>query len=159
MVTTITITKNDHNGKTAFEYPMQIVEQGADWICLEGHFNISKSYDLGVFTIETGDRSVEWFYSNRYYNIFRLYRGDSDQLKGFYCNITRPAIITTTTVTADDLALDILVSPTGEIVLHDEDEFKALNLTADERKHALEAVETIRHLVDTRQSPFDVMTK
>lgn len=155
--TTLTIIKNDHHGTPVFTYPMHIITQTVDYVCVQGHFNIPKSYDLGLFTLENGDRSLEWFYRGRYYNIFRVYAGNSDQLKGFYCNITRPPIITPTRITADDLALDLLVSPYGDIALHDEDDFNALNLSDDERQHALNAVQTLRNMVNTRQSPFDMI--
>lgn len=158
MTTAIPVIKNDHQGTPVFTYPMQIVTQTSDWICVQGHFNVPKPYNLGLFTIENGDHSLEWFYHQKYYNIFRVYAGDNgNRLKGFYCNITRPPIITPTSITADDLALDVLVSPNGEIALHDEDDFNALNLSADEHQHALNAVQTLRNMVNTRQSPFDVV--
>jgi len=155
----ITVYKRNHNGDDVFSYPMTVTAKDGDWIRVEGHFNIPKSYELGLFTIENGDRSIEWFYPNRYYNIFRIHEGDSKIIKGYYCNITRPAIITEATITADDLELDVLISPTGKIVLRDEDEFNALSLPDNEHKQALQAVEQIRNLVKNQQAPFDHLTE
>lgn len=155
----VTVYKRDHNGNDVFNYPMTVTAKGDNWIRVEGHFNIPKTYDLGLFTIKNGDRSIEWFYPNRYYNIFRIYDGDSEIIKGYYCNITRPIIITESGITADDLELDILVSSAGQIVLRDEDEFNALNLPDNEHQQALQAVEQIRNLVENQHSPFDLLTK
>jgi hypothetical protein len=109
---------------------------------------------LGFVVFRRGDIFTEWFYSDRWYNVFRVEDGQTGALKGWYCNITRPATITDDSVRADDLALDIYVLPNGNILLLDEEEFDALNLSLDERISALRAVETIRRVSAARVEPF-----
>ena len=108
-----------------------------------------------VMVFRRGDVMTEWFYDDRWYNVFKVEDDTGERLKGYYCNITRPAEISESTIAADDLALDVFVSPEGEITLLDEDDFAALPLTDEERQSAREAVEQIRTLLSKRESPFD----
>ena len=56
---------------------------------------------------------------------------------------------------ADDLALDVFVFPDGRILIVDEDDFEALDLSDDERRAAWNAVETIKRAVAECKSPFE----
>jgi predicted RNA-binding protein associated with RNAse of E/G family len=130
-----------------------MVERGDDWVCLRAIFDRDEA-SLGFVTFRRGDTFVEWFYRDRWYNVFQVYEGDTPRLKGWYCNITRPPVITEDTVTADDLALDVFVMPNGTILLLDEREFSALNLPTEERIAALRAIEALRKRVAGREPPF-----
>ncbi len=151
---TRTIIKRDHLGAFVWQYEGEVVTQGAYFVCIQARFNRDKA-DIGVMVFRRGDVMTEWFYDDRWYNIFKVQDDTGERLKGYYCNITRPAEITDTTIAADDLALDVFVSPKGEITLLDEDDFAALPLSDDERQSALDAIEQIRALVSKRETPFD----
>ena len=129
-----------------------MLDRGTDWVCLQARFNGRES-DWGYVRFVPGDLFTEWFYADRWYNVFRI--ADTQRLKGWYCNITRPALIEAHSVRADDLALDLFVTPDGVIHLLDEDEFDALNLAPAEQQAALSAANTLRKLVTGRQAPFD----
>jgi len=150
----ITVYKRNHLGKVVWQYEGVVVDQGENWICLTAVFNAPES-DMGFVVFRPGDLFTEWFYNDRWYNVFRVEDGRSGELKGWYCNITRPAFITDDSVWADDLALDLYVMPNGRLILLDEVEFDALNLPIDERIAALRAVESIRLAVRKRISPFE----
>lgn len=149
----ITVYKTNADGVDVLHYEGSLVRREGDMICLAALFERADS-DLGFVVLREGDLFTEWFYSDRWYNVFRIEDGRNRQLKGWYCNITRPAEIGEDYVRADDLALDVFVKPNGSIILLDEDEFDALNLPPEERIAALRAVEMIRHLVDGRLEPF-----
>ncbi len=153
-MTAITVYKRNHLGEVVWEYEGIVVDHGPHWICLAALFNAPES-DLGFVVFRQGDVFTEWFYTDRWYNVFRVEDGRNRELKGWYCNITRPATITDDKVWADDLALDLYVMPNGSVILLDEVEFDALNLPIDERIAALRAVESIRNAVRKRVSPFD----
>jgi predicted RNA-binding protein associated with RNAse of E/G family len=76
-------------------------------------------------------------------------------LRGWYCNIARPAVIADDEVAQVDLALDVWVRPDGTALVLDEDEFAALALTPDEAAAARAAVAEIRDLAGRRAPPFD----
>lgn len=152
-MTEITIYKCDHTGAAVWHYQGEVIEYAANFVCLTARFD-RDLVDMGFVTFERGDVFTEWFYIDRWYNVFRIEDGHTGALKGWYCNVTRPAVIANGSVRADDLALDVFVMPNGSLALLDEDEFDDLDLPADERMAALRAVETIRHEVAQRVTPF-----
>ena len=52
-------------------------------------------------------RFVEYFFADRWYNIFAIYDRDDGKIKGWYCNIGMPALIEDGLVSYVDLALDL----------------------------------------------------
>ena len=152
-MTTMNIEKHNHHGEFVLSYPGEIIEQGETWVCLRATFDRSES-NLGFVVFQRGDVFYEWFFSDHWYNIFQVHEGDTPTIKGWYCNITRPAYIDANRVYSDDLELDVFVMPNGTIILLDEEEFAALNLTTDERMAALRAIQDIRQRVSARTQHF-----
>ncbi len=147
------VYKQDANGEVQLHYDGEIVERGTTWVCLRAIFQYG-DVDYGYVTFNQGDVFTEWFYSDRWYNVFRIEDGTSGQLKGWYCNITRPAVITEHDVRADDLALDLFVSPKGETRILDEDEFAELALSETEAAAAWAAVDALKAAVVAHSGPF-----
>jgi predicted RNA-binding protein associated with RNAse of E/G family len=150
----ITVHKCNHRGEVVWQYEAEVVERGATYVCLTAPFH-RDDLDAGYVVFRRGDRFTEWFYSDRWYNVFRLEDVNDNSLKGWYCNIGRPARITSDVVAYDDLALDVFVSPRGEILVLDEDEFAALSLPEADARAARDAVDTIRALVARCAHPFN----
>lgn len=151
------VIKCDASGHQELSYMGTVRERGENYICIDAIFQFSDR-DLGYIKLCKGDLFTEWFYSDRWYNIFRVQDVQTGKLKGWYCNITRPAVIRDTEVSADDLALDVFVYPDGNTLLLDEDEFAELVLSDTDRQHAWDAVEQIKHLVESRLVPFNEIT-
>jgi hypothetical protein len=149
----ITVEKRDHRGEFLFRYSGTVIERTPTSVCLVATFG-RDDVDAGYVIFRKGDTMTEWFYSDRWFNIFRLQDVCDGRLKGWYCNITRPAVISDTLVYADDLALDVFITPHGAISVLDEDEFAALDLTAEDAVGALAAVEKLRTLVIQREGTF-----
>lgn len=150
----ITVLKLDHEGREVFRYEGQVLWREAHCVCLRAVFQYG-DVDFGHVTFNRGDVFTEWFYSDRWYNVFRIEDGKSGALKGWYCNITRPAQIGDDIVSADDLALDVFVGPEGALQLLDEDEFAALALAEAERAAAWQAVAEVRAAAAAGCAPFD----
>ena len=148
----ITVHKLDHDGREVWQYPATVMERGPTCVRLEAFFN-RDDMDLGYAVFKRGDRFVETFYSDRWYNVFAVYDRDDGALKGWYGNVTRPATITGDAVSSDDLALDVWVSPDGAVTVLDEDEFAALELADDEQDAAHEALRQIVELAQKGQLP------
>ena len=154
MMTGFTIIKLDARGDFELSYEGVLRERAADYICVDAVFALPDR-DLGYIKLRRGDRFREWFYRDRWYNIFRVHDRDSNALKGWYCNITRPPSIGMRQVAAEDLCLDVFVYPDGRTLLLDEADFAELSLSTCEVKQAWQAVDAIRRLVDKRLPPFD----
>ena len=141
----VTVYKLDEHGAEVWQYPGRVLQRTATCMQLEAFFNRDR-VDLGVATFVRGDRFVETFYADRWYNVFAVYAADESGLKGWYCNICRPAELGDTAVRCEDLALDLWVDADGKTTTMDEDEFAALDLTAEERRHSLAAAAQVREL-------------
>jgi hypothetical protein len=148
------VYKLNAQGDELLHYDCDVIERGATWVHLRTTFEYG-DVDMGFVSLNVGDTFDEWFYSDRWYNVFRVQDGDTGRLKGWYCNVTRPAEITANSVRADDLALDVFVAPGYTIHVLDEDEFAALDLSAAEQAAARRAVQQIKRAAAERAAPFD----
>jgi uncharacterized protein len=109
---------------------------------------------LGYTTFETGDRFREWFFTDRWYNIFAI-AGEDGRRKGWYCNIAEPARIEEGTISSRDLLLDLWVDSDYRVQVLDEDEFLAdPYLTSDTRALAQSALTELTARVRMRLAPF-----
>lgn len=139
----ITIIKCNHLGQETWRYTGKVLSLTADAVLLQAYFNRPDLPFHGIVLGE-GDRFVELFYTGRWYNIFEIHDRGTDALKGWYCNITRPAQMATGQVMYEDLALDLLVYADGRQLVLDEDEFAALHLAPDDQQQALAALAELR---------------
>lgn len=132
----IKVQKKNPAGEVVYEYEGDEIRRDDTSIVLEALFT-RDDMPFQEVTFKKGDRFVEYYYSDRWYNIFAIYDRDDGQVKGWYCNIGKPAVIEDGVVSYVDLALDLWVSANGRQTVLDEDEFDALALTDDLRKNAL----------------------
>lgn len=152
----VTVHKLNTAGVVVVTYPATLVERLPGGVRLEAAWT-RPPLALGYTTFVTGDRFVEWFYSDRWYNIFEVRTADG-HLKGWYCNIAEPAAITGAVISCRDLLLDLWITPTGASLLLDEDEFAADDrLDASIRARARQAVAEVLALVAARRPPFDAI--
>ena len=132
----IKVQKKNPAGEVVYEYEGDELRRDDTSIVLEALFTRDDMPFQDV-TFKKGDRFVEYYYSDRWYNIFAILDRDDGQLKGWYCNIGKPAVIEDGVVSYVDLALDLWVSADGKQTVLDEDEFELLALPADLREQAL----------------------
>lgn len=139
----VTVIKTDHAGREVWRYQGIVLECGPHHVMLEARFN-RDDYVLDYVTLRRGDRFIETFYNDRWYNVFEVHDKDDDRVKGWYYNFARPAQIVDGEIRSDDLALDLWVYPDGRKLVLDRDEFDALPIEDGERVAVLEALEVIR---------------
>ena len=154
----VTVDKLNLAGEVTVQWSGQVLSQSEQELVLEATFTHS-ARDLGYVRLAPGDRFVETYYRDRWYNVFAIYDAPDGAFKGWYCNITRPAEITRAPdgglrVRAVDLALDYFRQPGGREYILDEDEFEALNLSAAERRTARAALGELRALAAAGAGPF-----
>lgn len=151
----VTVHKLDADGNETWRYAAEVLRTTPTSITLVATFD--REYrSLGCLELQRGDRFVETFYTDRWYNVFRIHDGRDGSLKGWYCNITRPAYIKTGHIYSDDLALDLVVLPNAEYQVLDEDEFEALQLTPEDREMALQALEELKAFLASLSGPFQL---
>jgi hypothetical protein len=151
---TISVLKLDLSGSTVRRYEGRLVRRDDHSVVLEAPFIIDvERYVLLDVVLKRGDRFVETYYDNRYYNVYEIFDRDDGQLKGWYCNLSRPAQIAMNTVSWVDLALDLWVWPDGRSEILDQDEFDLLSLDAGEREEVGSAVLHLRHAFSLGRPP------
>lgn len=124
----INVWKRNLQGEVTWRYAGEILERGADFVRLEARFNRDDMPFMGVI-LKKNDRFVETFFTECWYNIFEIHDRDDDHIKGWYCNLGRPAVWDAPdTISYVDLALDLWIAVDGTQTLLDEDEFAALEL-------------------------------
>ena len=139
----ITIIKKDYLGNELLRYSGTLVEVHENQITVEAYFDREDTPVDKIFFCR-GDKFIEKYYTDRWFNIFEIQDQESGLLKAWYCNIGYPAEITKDFVSYRDLALDLLVYPDGKQIILDEDEFSALPLPTDIRSAALQALHQLQ---------------
>jgi len=135
----ITVSKQDDKGKETWRYQAKLLERDVNCIQLEAYFDRADTKIAGML-LARGDRFVETYYTDRWYNIFEIHNRENDQLRGWYCNIGSPAEINGNILSYIDLALDLLVFPDGRQIVLDEDEFAVLDISVELRIKARTAL-------------------
>ena len=135
----ITVSKRNEKGEETWRYQGKLLEQGKDYLLLEAFFDRTDT-KIEEMLLAKGDRFVETYYTDRWYNIFEIHDRGNDQLRGWYCNIGCPAEINRDTLSYVDLALDLLVFPDGHQIVLDEEDFAKLDISAEIRRKACTAL-------------------
>ncbi len=156
----VTVQKLKPSGEVAIEWSGHLLSRDTHSLVLEARFN-RKTMPLGYVTMATGDRFVETYYTDRWYNVFAIYAGDGGEFKGWYCNISRPTEIVEparsgepTLVKTVDLVLDYFRQPSGRDFVLDEDEFAELKLAPAEAAAARAALDELKALAGAGLGPF-----
>jgi hypothetical protein len=142
-VNEITVIKCNHLGKEVFRWKANLLERDRHHALVEAYFTLEDHF-MGEIPLELGDRFVETYYTDRWYNSYEVHARGDDRLKCWYCNLAYPAELTADTITFRDLALDLLVYPDGRQQLLDEGEFEDLDISSDDRKQVLTALEELK---------------
>jgi len=139
----IKICKQDYLGRDVWQYSGTLVEVNESKIVIEAYFD-REDTPVDKMVIRQGDKFIETYYSNQWFNIYEIQDQRSGNVKAWYCNISYPAEISKDSVVFRDLVLDLLVYPDGAQVVLDMDEFEALSITGDLRQQALQALEQLQ---------------
>jgi hypothetical protein len=151
-ITDITVLKRDLAGEVTWQYEGRVLEREMNCVVLEAFFNRDDLPFMGT-VLKRGDRFLETFYSDRWYNVFKIYDRDDGVFKGWYCNVGYPAVIEKDTVSYIDLALDLWVAADGAQTVLDEDEFLGLSIDVATRAQAVKALEELKQKFANTRPP------
>lgn len=111
---------------------------------------------LGV--IRLGTISYEFYWLERWYNVFRFHEPDGS-LRNFYCNINMPPKFENDILDYVDLDVDILVWRDFSRQILDTDEFESNSqkyaYSDDLREKVRDSLSELISLIDNRIFPFD----
>ncbi|MGW7055050.1 DUF402 domain-containing protein [Streptomyces sp. NPDC054887] len=126
-------------GRTKIRYPASVLSDDGTHLVVRAPWAAPGVRDFGFVRFEPGDVFTEHYWRDRWYAVKEVRAGDG-ALKGWYCDVTRPAVVADGRVEVEDLDLDLWVSADGAQVLRlDEDEFAASGLAARDPGAAAEA--------------------
>lgn len=133
-----------------------MLRQDGSLIVLDAKFPEEVVHDL-LGTIASGTHSLEFYWLDRWYNVFRFAKPDG-QLRNYYCNVNVPPTFADGVLSYIDLDLDILVEPDFSYRIVDTEEFEqnvaAQNYSADVQVNARKALDELVSLIETKQFPF-----
>ncbi len=142
----ITVSKRNEHNHITWQYTGEVLTRKNNSVIIEARFNRPDMPFHGI-TLKQGDRFIETFYTDRWYNIFEIHDCGDDAIKGWYCNIGCPAVWDDLdSLSYIDLALDLWVTPAGVLTVLDEDEFALADLDDSTRANALQALAELQTL-------------
>ncbi len=148
-----TVIKLSPAGEEKTRYPAEMLTRLENGVVLDAFWERSR-LDLGYTVFEPGDHFVEYYYTDRWFNVFAISTA-TGQRKGWYCNVAAPALIGEDSIEQVDLFLDVWVKPGGETLTLDEDEFAAnTTLTPFQRRNARQGLQELLALIKARGGPF-----
>lgn len=155
-VSEVVVRSCKHDGRVHRSWPARVARREGTLIVLDALFAEEVRHSL-IGTIEAGTLSKEFFWTDRWYSVFRFQAPGGELLK-FYCNVNTPPTLESGALTFVDLDVDVLVQPDYSYVVLDEDEYELhaelYGYPASYRARVQEALDELRHLIQHRQFPF-----
>ncbi|MEU8675915.1 DUF402 domain-containing protein [Streptomyces sp. NPDC048560] len=146
---TVALTKA---GRTKIRYPADLVRDDGIRVTVRAPWAAPGVRDFGFVRFEPGDVFTEHYWRDRWFAVKEVRTGGG-VLKGWYCDVTRPAVLREGELLVEDLDLDLWVSADGSSVLRlDEDEFEASGLAGRDPEAAgaaTRALDELEHLART----------
>ena len=143
----ISVLKLNLAGQETWRYEAKVLQVSANAVLLMAGFNRPEMLFHGIL-LGQGDPFVEIYLNDRWYNIYEIHDKADGRIKGWYCNISLPAVFGDDTISYVDLALDLLVYPDGRMLVLDEDEFAELNLDETRQEQARRALNELKGWFD-----------
>ncbi len=130
-------------------YRASIVFDDGTHVVVKAPWSGPETRDMGFVRFEHGDLFTEHFWRDRWYSIKEVHDFKGD-LKGWYCDIARPAVVAGGELVVEDLYLDLWVGADGSIIRLDEDEFAAARLEPEVARQAMRTLDELEAFCRTR---------
>ncbi|MEU1049693.1 DUF402 domain-containing protein [Streptomyces sp. NPDC005897] len=133
-------------GRTKIRYAATLLHDDGTRLAVRAPWAGDGVRDFGFVRFEAGDVFTEYYWRDRWYSVKEV-RTAAGVLKGWYCDVTRPAVLTGTELVVEDLDLDLWRSADGTDVRRlDEDEFAGSGLADRDPGAAAAAVAALDEL-------------
>ncbi|KUO11136.1 DUF402 domain-containing protein [Streptomyces sp. DSM 15324] len=136
-------------GRTKIRYAAELLSDDGTRIAVRAPWAGDAARDFGFVRFEAGDVFTEYYWRDRWYAVKEV-RAASGALKGWYCDVTRPAVFSGEErgeLVVEDLDLDLWRSADGTDVRRlDEDEFAQSGLSRTDPEAAAAAVAALDEL-------------
>ena len=153
----ILVSVRKYDGLEHRRWQARIAKIEGPLLVLDAVFEEEIEHDL-LGTIARGTVSTEYYWLDRWYNVFR-FSDNAGKLKNFYCNINQPPSFDGHVLSYIDLDIDVFVAPDLTYQVLDLDDFEANARTyaypADVQANAHGALKELTKLIEARAFPFN----
>ncbi len=145
-----------YDGTEYRRWNARLSQRDGSLLVLDAEFEYDVQHDL-LGAIQSGTRTIEYYWLNHWYNIFRFMK-DDNTTRSYYCNINMPPSLKDHVLTYIDLDIDILVQPDFSYQVLDLDEFEEnarhYGYSEEVKSQAQAAVDELVSMIVTHQFPF-----
>jgi uncharacterized protein len=153
----LTVRACKYDGTEHRSWPAKILRRAGSLIVLDAVFDQEVIHDL-LGTIVNGTTSIEYYWLDRWYNVFR-FSNPGGELRNYYCNVNIPPQLSEDVLSYVDLDIDILVEPDFSYQIVDLEDFEenAVRYGYSEtvQKRARQALAELISLIKARAFPFN----
>jgi protein associated with RNAse G/E len=153
----ILVSVRKYDGLEHRRWPARIASIDGPLLVLDAVFDEEIEHDL-LGTISSGTISTEYYWLDRWYNVFRFSDPDG-RLKNFYCNINQPPTFDGRVLSYIDLDIDVLVAPDLTYKTLDVEDFeenaKRYDYPHEVQVNARQALTEVIELIESRAFPFN----
>lgn len=152
----ITVRACKYDGSEHRTWPATILRQEGTLLVLDAKFDQEIQHDL-LGTIALGTTSIEYYWLDRWYNIFR-FAEPTGELRNYYCNVNFPPTFDGRVLSYIDLDLDILLEADFSYRIVDLEDFELnaerYGYSTEIQTGARRALKELLKLIETRSFPF-----
>lgn len=153
----ITVRACKYDGSEHRRWPARLLRQEGSLLVLDASFDQEISHEL-LGTIVSGTTSIEYYWLDRWYNVFRFSQ-PGGELRNYYCNVNTPPELNGETLSYVDLDIDILVEPDFSYRVVDLGDFEQnavrYGYSESVQESANGALTELIKLIETRSFPFN----
>ncbi|MCM3903690.1 MAG: DUF402 domain-containing protein [Pyrinomonadaceae bacterium] len=152
----ITVRAHKYDGSEHRTWNAKVLRQEGSLLVLDATFDKEINHEL-LGTITSGTTSIEYYWLDRWYNIFRFAK-PSGELRSYYCNVNVPPTFDGQVLSYVDLDIDILVEPDLSYRVVDLEDFEQnadrFGYSEDVQAKARQGLERLVELIEARAFPF-----
>jgi uncharacterized protein len=156
-ISCIEVRAEKYDGTEHRRWPAFLVKRDGPLLVLDAVFDQAIEHDL-LGTIASGTISTEYYWLDRWYNVFR-FSAQTGKLQNYYCNVGLPPSFDGRVLSYVDLDIDVLVKPDFSYQVLDLEDFeenaRVYDYPLDVRENAQAALAQLMQLIESRSFPFD----
>jgi uncharacterized protein len=149
----ILVQVRKHDGTLHRTWPARVIRTEGALLVLDAVFQEDIEHNL-LGQIARGTISTEYYWTDRWYNVFRFSSPDGT-LRQFYCNVNLPPTFDGKILSYIDLDIDVLVQPDFSYTILDLDDFEESNYSEELKTGAQQSLKDLITLIESRDFPFN----
>jgi len=146
-----------YDGTEHRHWNARLARRDGSLIVLEAEFDVEVQH-LHLGHIPLGARTVEYYWQDRWYNVFE-FLDEAGKTRLWYCNVNLPPVIEESSITYVDLDLDLIVRTDFSYQILDSEEFeqhaRIFGYPQEVQESAHRALTQLISRMETRQFPFN----